>query len=142
MSATTLSPTVVMGSMANRNGAIPPSNGVSEWVISHIGRNQNYGFQNIQIGFRDAAKSDVEINSPNYEFDFPGTVTLATNSAFTQNVVVVPTSRWERVDTSYFNKGTQVGWDFQSRSTDPAPNYDDFFNIFLNPNTVYIKISG
>ena len=139
---TGVNPTTQEGTMANRGGALAPSNGVAEWSISAIGRQQGYGVQTIYMGFKDSTKADgLENNTPNYSFAFPSTVTLASNSAFTTGVVTIPASKWISMDTSESMRGCNVAWRFESATADPDPTYNDIAAHFFNDGTVYIKIS-
>lgn len=132
-----------LGTMANRLDPIPPSNGVSQWEIALLAREQGFGNQEIIIGLKDSSNPDDIQNTPDFNFPWPaGNVVLATNSAFTTGVVTIPPSKWTtNVTPNTILSGCQVVWQFLSNiDAGETPDYYDYTDFFFNTGTVYVKI--
>ena len=140
-----VSPSSDSGSLGAQGGWIPNSNSIA-WVVSQFQAQYSPGQTNtayIKLFFRDSTLSTSVARTsqaPSYSYSWPmGTVTLASDSNFTQDVMTIPSSGWTSANSSVFQYTSWisgVGWNYYpSTSTESQ----DFFDLFAS--TVYVKIA-
>lgn len=139
-----VSPSSDSGSLGAQGGWIPNSNSTT-WVVSQFNASYNPGQTNttwIQLYFRDSTLSTSVARTSQattYSYSWPmGTVTLASDSNFTQDVITLSSSGWTSTVSAAFNYTSWisgVGWRYYfSTSTESQ----DAFDLF--GSTVYVKI--
>jgi len=96
----------------------------------------------IRILFRDPSRdTSAELTSQATSIHFPwpmGNVTLASDSAFTQNVFTIAPADWENISQvalSYSHWGCNLGYNWYPGNATTSTN---LYNLFAN--TVYVKI--
>ena len=140
-----VSPSSDSGSLGAQGGWIPNSNSIA-WVVSQFNAYYNPGQTNstgIKLFFRDSTLSTSVARTsqaPSYSYSWPmGTVTLASDSNFTQDVMTIPSSGWTSVTSAAFRFTSWisgVGWTYYPPT---STERQDFYDLF--GSTVYVKIA-
>ena len=142
-----VSPSSDVGSLGAQGGWIPNSNSIT-WLVSQFNVVFTVGSVSTSAGlrayFRDSTlstSSERTSQAPHYSYSWPmGTVTLASDSNFTQDVITISSSSWtSQVSAAmqYTSWISGVGWAYG-----PSTNAgrQDLYDLFNNASTVYVKI--